>query len=187
MLPLPLILVVAAGVVAAIALFGLLVGLGSLAVKWLRLPNEPVEKAMYEPPPPAVVPAGDPAAARVRAEVWLAAAALGRRAYATYVRTYEVRDLAEWIALHRKDEAETARRAEGEAVQAAERARLAFRAGDAAGVEAGESDFARARAALDALAVGLPDMHAADRRRLIRLTVMLVLALALAAASLWLR
>ena len=48
--PVQLIVVVAFAAMAGIVLFGLVAGLGSLAVRWLKLPAEPTEEAVYEPP-----------------------------------------------------------------------------------------------------------------------------------------
>lgn len=178
-----LILIVGAAVIAGIALFGLVVGLGTLAVRWLKLPAEPTEEAVYEPPTPAIVVDGDPAAARARAAGFLAAAALGQRARAVLLHAREVGELAEWVADNRPSSAEEVRNQAKAAATAVEQARAAFAAGDEAALAAAEAAERAAAAHVDALAAGLPDMHAVERRRLIRLTAALFVAVLLAVGA----
>lgn len=184
---LQLIVVVALAAMSAIILFGLVVALGSLAVRWLRLPAEPTEEAVYEPPSPPIVPAGDPLAARQRAEAWNAAAAQGRRAHAVLVAARGAADLAEWIAICRPEAAAGARSAAASAAAAAEQARAAFTAGDAAALASAELAGSTAAAQVSAMSAGLPDWRDAERRKLLILSGLLVLSLAVAAGAMCLR
>lgn len=182
-----LIVVVAFAAMAGIVLFGLVVGLGSLAVRWLQLPAEPTEEAVYEPPSPPIVPAGDPAAARQRATAWLAAAAQGRRAHAVLQAARGASDLAEWIASCKPEDAAAARGAAASVAAAAEQARSAFKAGDETALAAAELAGSTASAQVAALAVGLPDWRDAERRKLLFLSALLLLSLAVAAGAMCLR
>lgn len=185
--PMQLIVIVPIAVMAGIILFGLVVGAGTLAVRWLRLPAEPTEEAVYEPPSPAIVPAGDPAAARERAAVWCAAAAQGRRAHAVLRQARAATDLAEWIARCRPESAEAARSHAAAVASAAEQARTAFTANDAAALAAAELAGSTAAAQVATLAEGLPDWRDAERRKLLILSALLLASLALAAGAMWLR
>jgi hypothetical protein len=182
-----LIVVVAFAAMAGIVLFGLVAGLGSLAVRWLKLPAEPTEEAVYEPPSPPIVPAGDPAAARQRAAAWLAAASQGRRAHAVLHAARSATDLAEWIASCKPEAAAAARGSAASAAAAAEQARSAFKAGDEAGLAAAELAGSTASAQVAAMAAGLPDWRDAERRKLLFLSALLLLSLAVAAGAMCLR
>jgi hypothetical protein len=184
---LPVPIIVACAVMAAILLFGLVVGLGTLAVRWLRLPADPPEEAAFEPPTPSITGVFDPAAARQRAALWLQAAALGRRARQVLLKARAAADLAAWIAAERSERAASARQEAGAAAAAADAARAAFTAGDESALAAAELAASTAAAQLETLAHGLPDWRAAERRKLLLLTAALVAALAMAAGAMWLR
>lgn len=180
-------IVVAGGVFAGIVIFGLVVGLGTFAVRWMRLPADPPEAVLFEPPAPAPVPAGDPAAARARAAAHEARAGAGRRAYAVLGSARSSVDLADWIAHCDRERAAQARDAAGTAMAAADQARAAFTAGDAAALDAAELSASTAATRLAGLAAGLPDWRAAERRKLLVLSAALAAALALAAVATWVR
>ncbi len=182
-----LIVVVAFAAMAGIVLFGLVVGLGSLAVRWLQLPAEPTEEAVYEPPSPPIVPAGDPAAARLRAAAWLASAEQGRRAHAVLHTARNASDLAEWIAICKPEGAAAARSVAASVAAAAEQARNAFKTNDEAALAAAELAGSTAAAQVSALATGLPDWRDAERRKLLILSALLLLSLAVAAGAMCLR
>ena len=182
-----LIVVVAIAVVAGIILFGLVVGLGSLAVRWLKLPADPTEEAVYEPPSPPLVPAGEPAAAQRRAAAWNSAAAQGRRAHAVLQAARGAADLAEWIASCKPESATAARGSAAIAAAAAEQARAAFKAGDATALAAAELAGSTAMAQVAGMAEGLPDWRDAERRKLLFLSALLLLSLAVAAGAMCLR
>jgi hypothetical protein len=182
-----LIVVVAIAAMAGILLFALVVGLGSLAVRWLKLPAEPTEEALYEPPSPPIVPAGDPAAARLRAAARQAAARQGRRALAVLQAARSAGDLAEWIASCRPEAAAGVRSAAASVAAAAEQARSAFKAGDEASLAAAELAGSTASAQIAAMAAGLPDWRDAERRKLLFLSALLLASLALAAGAMCLR
>ena len=182
-----LVLVVCVAVMAGIILFGVVVGLGALAVRWLSLASDPAEGATFEPPLPPIVPAGDPAEARARAAVYLAAAAAGQRAQAVLMLARNCGDHAEWIAKQRPESAIPARAAAASVGTAADLARAAFIANDAAGLAAAELAARTAAAQVEAQAAGLPDVQAAERRKLLLLTAALIASLALAAGAMWLR
>ncbi len=182
-----LILVVAIAVMSAIMLFGLVVGLGTLAIRWLALPAEPTEEAVYEPPAPAVVVGGDATSAHERAAVHVAAAALGVRARSVLLLARRINDHAEWIARRSPERAAVVRRAATAAITAAERARVAFAASDAAGVANAELAGQTAANQVEASAAGLPDWQGEDRRYLLLLTAALIGSLILAAGAMWLR
>lgn len=181
-----LIVVVAIAVMAGIILFGLVAGLGSLAVRWLNLPADPTEEAVYEPPSPPLVPAGDPAAPQ-RAAAWIAAAAQGRRAHAVLQAARGAADLAEWIASCKPESASAVRGSAAVVAAAAEQARAAFKAGDANALAAAELAGSTASAQVAAMAEGLPDWRDAERRKLLFLSALLLLSLAVAAGAMCLR
>lgn len=180
-------IVVAAGIFAGILLFGLVVALGAMAVRWMRLPADPPEAVVFEPPAPASVPAGDPAAARARAAAREESAARGRRAYAVLHAARAGADLADWVAHAAPDRAAAARDAAAAALAAAERARAAFADADAPALAAAELAATTATTRLAGLAEGLPDWRAAERRKLLLLSAALAAALALAGMATWLR
>ncbi len=182
-----LVLVVCVSVIVGIILFGVVVGLGTLAVRWLSLASDPAEGATFEPPLQPIVPPGDPAAARTRAAGFLAAAAAGQRAHAILMLARGCNDHADWIARQRPESAITVRAAAASVGTAADQARAAFAAGDDAGLAAAELSARTAAAHVEAQAAGLPDVQAAERRKLLLLTAALIASLALAAGAMWLR
>lgn len=186
-MPISDLLIVSGAVFAGILLFGVVVGLGALAVRLLRLPTDPPEAVVFEPPAPTVHPAGDPAAARARAATCNAAAALGRRARMVLAAARSAADEAEWIAGHDRERSGQVRTCAVAAAAAAERAAAAFRSGDVAALAAAELEASTAAARVRTLAGGLPDLQAAERRKLLLLTALLAGALALAGVTLWLR
>lgn len=185
--PLDPTIVVAIAIFTGIVLFGIVVGLGTMAVRWMRLPADPPEAVVYEPPAPPVTPAGDPAAARARAAERGLREAQGRRAHAVLASARASADLADWVASCQSERAAPAREAGGAAMAAAEQARAAFAAGDEAALQAAELAASTAAARLSGLAAGLPDWQAAERRKLLLLSAALAAALALAAVATWLR
>ncbi len=178
-------IVVACAACAAVMLLGLVIACGSLAVRRLRLPADPPEELAFEPPAPAPVPAGDRAEARARAAAWQARAEVGRRALAVQRSARSAADEAAWIGACQPDRAQAARATAAVAASAAERARAAWQGGDEAGLAAAELEASTAAARLANLSAGLPDWRAAERRKLLILSAALVVALALAAVSLW--
>lgn len=178
-------MVVACAACAAVALLGVVVACGSVAVRRLRLPADPPEELAFEPPAPSPVPAGDRAAAQARAAAWLARAAQGRRALAVQRAARAAADEAAWIGTCQPDRAQAARATAAIAASAAERARAAWQGGDDGALAAAELEASTATARLANLAVGLPDWRAAERRKLLILSAALLVALALAAVSLW--
>jgi hypothetical protein len=180
-------MLVAVAVFAGILLFGVVVGFGSLAVRWLRLPADPPEAVVYEPPSPEPVAPGDREAARMRAAAWLVAAEQGNRAHTVLISARGSADVAEWIASCTADRADAARAAAGQAMAAAEQARAAFAAGDGAALAAAELAASTAASRIAALTEGLPDWRVAERRKLLLLSAALAASLALAAVATWLR
>ncbi|MCS6971191.1 MAG: hypothetical protein RMM29_09465 [Planctomycetota bacterium] len=179
-------LLVAGMVLGAIVLFGLVVALGRFAVRWLQVPADPVEEALYEPQTPALQPRGAAATAPARAAARAAQAALGQRAYAVLQQARAARELALWVGQWRPDLRGEALAAAEQALQAAERARQAFAADDAPALAAAELAARTAEARLRALDAALPDWQAAERRRLLWLAAALLVSLALAGAAWWL-
>lgn len=179
--------VIAVAVFSGIILFGLVVGLGTLAVRWMGLPADPPEAVLFEPPAPASVKAGDPEAARARAAVSQANATRGARAFAVLTSARASSDLADWIRHCDRELGAQARDAAGMAQAAADQARTAFTAGDAAALDAAELAASTAAARLASLASTLPDWRAAERRKLLLLSAALAVALALAVVSTWVR
>lgn len=180
-------IVVSVAVFAGIMFFGLVVGLGTLAVRWMRLPADPPEAVVFEPPAPAPVAPGDPEAARARAAVANASAARGARAYAVLASARSSVDLAEWIAHCDRERSAQARDAAGMAQAAADQAKAAFTAGDTAALDAAELAASTASTRLVALTVGLPDWRSAERRKLLMLSAALAVAVALAVVATWVR
>lgn len=180
-------IVVSVAVFTGILLFGVVVGLGTLAVRWMRLPAEPPDAVVFEPPAPAPVAPGDPEAARARAAVANASAARGARAYAVLGSARSSIDLAEWIVHCDRTRSAQARDAAGMAQAAAEQAKAAFTAGDEAALAAAELAASTVSTRLTALTVGLPDWRAAERRKLLALSAALAVAVALAVVATWVR
>lgn len=182
--PFPPALIVAFGVFAAVAATGVVLILGGWAIRLLRLPNDlPIELAL-EPPTPPLCPAGDRAAAAARAAAWRQAAERGRRTLALGSLAGGVADLAEWIAFHERERGLAARAAAAAVKTAAERARAACEAGDENALAACEREALTAAEQARVLAAGLPDLQAAERRKLLLLIGALIAALVLAAFSL---
>jgi hypothetical protein len=179
--------VIAVAVFAGIILFGLVVGLGTLAVRWMGLPADPPEAVVFEPPSPASMPPGDKEAARARAAVFQASAARGARAFAVLTSARASCDLADWIRHCDRDLGIQARDPAGTAQAAADQARAAFTADDGAALDAAELAASTAAARLSALAATLPDWRAAERRKLLLLSAALAVAIALAAVASWVR
>lgn len=176
-------LIVAFAGFAAVALTGLIIVIGGWAVRWLRLPTDPPSEIAFEPPAPASSPPGDPPAARARAAAAAVAYQRGQQVSAAFVQARANADLAEWIATCDPSRAEAARAAAGTAGEAAVRAGAACTAGDVAAVAAALLEVATSSERMRTLAADLPDPKLADRRKLLWLSAMLVLALAAAALA----
>lgn len=183
----PPFMIVPLAVFVAVAATGGVLVLGALAVRLLRLPNDPPFELTLEAPSPEPQPVGDPAAARARAQVWLAASGRGRRTLALYATAGSAADLADWIAAHDRTRSEAAHAAAATVRDAAERARAACTAGDETALAAAEREALTAAQQVRSLGDGLPDLQAAERRKLMLLVGVLLAAVLLAAFSLCLR
>lgn len=177
-------MIIAMAVFAAVAVTGLTIVLGGRAIRWLGLDNAPPPDLAYEPRTPEIRPPGDPAAARERAAAGAVVARRGARVRAAIGSAQQGQDLAGWIADCDPARAEPARQAAAAAMAAATRADAAFTAADDAAVESAALEVATAIERLRRLGDGLPDWRAAERRKLLILSALLVAALLMAVLAL---